>query len=85
MERSYGEVYWTFLQDILYSQSFPIFVIYLTFVTVMTSKPYRKYMGNAYKDAPESKSFERYIKYVRSYSNMKNIYMNILMSNDGIV
>ena len=67
MERSYGEVYWTFLQDILYSQSFPIFVLYLTFVALMTGKPYRKYITNVYKDAPENKSFERYIKYVSSY------------------
>ena len=67
MERSYGEVYWTFLHDILYSQSFPIFVLYLTFVAVMTGKPYRKYIANVYKDAPENKSFERYIKYVSSY------------------
>ena len=70
MERSYGEVYWTFLQDILYSQSFPIFVMYLTFVAVMTGKPYRKYITNVYKDAPENTSFDRYIKYVRSYSTL---------------
>ena len=64
MAKSLTEVYWTFAEDILYSQSFPIFVIYLLFVAVTTGRTYRKFIGNLYKDAEENKAFETIIKYV---------------------
>ena len=65
MGKSITEVYWTFAEDILFSQSFPIFVIYLLFVAVTTGRSYRKFIGNLYKDAEENETFETIIKYVR--------------------
>ena len=66
MARSPADVYWTFGEDILFSQSFPIFVIYLVFVAVTTGRTYRKFITNLYKDTEENKSFETIIKYVRN-------------------
>ena len=68
MAKSLTQVYWTFAEDILYSQSFPIFVIYLIFVAVTTGRTYRKFIGNLYKDAEENETFETIIKYVRIMS-----------------
>ena len=64
MAKSLAQVYWTFAEDILLSQSFPIFVIYLMFVAVTTGRPYRKFILNLYKDSEENKTSESIIKYV---------------------
>ena len=64
MGKPLTEVYWTFATDILFSQSFPIFVIYLIFVAVTTGRTYRKFITNLYKDSEENETFESIIKYV---------------------
>ena len=66
MARSLADAYWTFAEDILFSQSFPIFVIYLVFVAVTTGRSYRKFISKLYQDTEENKAFETAIKYVRN-------------------
>ena len=64
MARSVTDVYYEFSQDILFSQSFPLFLIYLLFVAVTTGRTYRKFILNVYKDSEINKSIETIIKYV---------------------
>lgn len=77
MAKSLLSIYWTVVQDLLLTKSFPIFVIYLCFVAVTTGRRYRKYTAKFYCDG-DNRSFEKILKYVLLAYNVAISLVNVV-------